>query len=146
MRGERGAATLLVAACLSLLLVIGAALGVVAATLLAHRTAQAAADLAALGGASAAIRGDDGCEVARRLADDNGAMLVSCRVAGRDVVVTVRVAGPGWLGQSGDLRATARAGPASADSAGVGSVLEQQVQQVSRGLLVERLVLVAALG
>lgn len=145
---ERGAATLLVAACLSLLLVVGAALGVVGAIIVAHRVAQSAADLAALGGAAAAHRGDDGCEVARELAGDNGARLVSCRVEGHDVVVAVRVTGPGWLGQSGDLGATARAGPARAvaDSGVRGGVLEQQVQELSGGVLVEGLVLVATLG
>jgi secretion/DNA translocation related TadE-like protein len=145
---ERGAATLLVGACLSLLLVLGAALGVVVATVLAHRVAQSAADLAALGGASAAGRGADGCAAARELAVDNGARLVSCRVEGRDVVVSVSVAAPRWLGQSGDLGATARAGPhpSAAHSGSGGGVLEQQVQQGARGVLVQRLVLVAALG
>lgn len=148
VRPERGAATLPVVACLGLLLVLTAALGVVAAMVTAHRVAQAAADLAALGGAAALARGEDGCVVARGLAADNGARLAGCRVEGHDVLVTVRVAGPRWLGFSGDLGASARAGPGApaATSALLGrGLFEQQVEQGARGVLVQRVVLVAAL-
>lgn len=111
MSTQRGAGSVLVATCVSLLLTLGAAAGLVAAIFHAHRVAQAAADLAALGAAGALGRGDDACAEARRLVADNGAALVDCLVAGRDVVVSVQVDGPGWLGQTGDLAATARAGP-----------------------------------
>lgn len=108
---ERGSATLFAVACLSLLMVLGAALGVVAAMVHAHRQAQAAADLAALAGAQAAVRGRDPCAAAGSVATANGARLGSCRVAGRDVLVEVEVAGPRWLGQESDLSGQARAGP-----------------------------------
>ena len=110
-RGEAGAASLFAVACLSVLLLLGAALGVVAAMFAAHRSAQAAADLAAIAGASAAAEGGDACGSAARIAAANGAALDSCAVSGREVAVTVEVSGPRWLGQSGDLFAEARAGP-----------------------------------
>lgn len=108
---ERGAASLLVVTCVALLLVIGSALGVVAALVRSHRSAQAAADLAALAGASAWRRGVDACVAAAVSARANGAKLVGCRVLGEDVVVGVEVVGPRWLGQTADLTAQARAGP-----------------------------------
>jgi len=109
---ERGAASLFAVACLSVLLMVGAALGVVAAMVHAHRVAQSAADLAALAGATEAAEGGDACAAAGRIAAANGADLDACLLSGRDVAVTVTVEGPGWLGQSGDLVAEARAGPA----------------------------------
>lgn len=109
--GERGSATVLVVAVSGLLMVIGAALGVVAAMVQAHRVAQAGADLAALAGAHALAAGRDGCLDARRIASANHARLASCRVDGRDLVVTVVAAGPHWLGQRADLSGEARAGP-----------------------------------
>lgn len=116
VRDQRGAATLLVVACLSLLLMMGAALGVVAAIVRAHRSAQSAADLAALAGAAARQRGEDSCANAARLAAANHAALTGCVVAGGDVLVTVVVDGPRWLGQDSDLTAQARAGPAAAST------------------------------
>jgi secretion/DNA translocation related TadE-like protein len=98
-------------ACVGLLLVLGAALGVVAALFHAHRVAQSAADLAALAGATALADGGDGCGAAAGIATANGAALDACRVQGSDLTVTVRVTGPRWLGQSADLVAQARAGP-----------------------------------
>ena len=109
---DRGAATVFAVACLAVLLLIGSALGVVAAMVRAHRTAQAAADLAALAAASALARGRDPCGSAADIAAANGAELLSCTIDGQDALVTVEVAGPRWLGQDGDLGAEARAGPA----------------------------------
>jgi secretion/DNA translocation related TadE-like protein len=110
-RSERGGASFLVVTCAAVLLLVGSALGVVAAIVTAHRSAQAAADLAALAGAGAHQRGQDGCSGAAALADANGARLEACEVLGDDVAVTVVVAGPRWLGQESDLTAQARAGP-----------------------------------
>lgn len=114
MTRERGAASLLVVALTGVLLLVGCALGVVAAMVADHRRAAAAADLAALAGAAALQRGDDGCAAAEPLAAANGARLVDCAVEGSDVLVTVEVTGPRWLGQRGDLVGRARAGPAGA--------------------------------
>lgn len=108
---EHGSATVFAVACLSLLLVLGAALGVVAAMVRAHRMAQSAADLAALAGATAAARGADPCPAAARTAAANDAALTVCTPAGREVVVRVTVPGPHWLGQEADLEGEARAGP-----------------------------------
>jgi secretion/DNA translocation related TadE-like protein len=109
---ERGAATVLAVSFLGLLLMVGGALTVVVAMVVAHRTAQSAADLAALAGAGAIADDADPCAAAGGLAADNGARLVSCSVSAREVTVEVTVAGPRWLGQPHDLTARARAGPA----------------------------------
>lgn len=110
-RGERGSAAVFAIACLAVLLVVGAALGVVAAMVHAHRVAQSAADLAALAAADAVGTGRDPCAAGAAIAAANAARLTSCAIAGRDVTVRVLVAGPRWLGQAGDLGAEARAGP-----------------------------------
>lgn len=111
--GEAGSATLLVVAMAGVLLLLGAALGVVTAMVAAHRAAQSAADLAALAGARGVAEGGDGCARAGQIAIANHARLVACTVAGRTVEVEVRVAGPHWLGQTADLEGRSRAGPAS---------------------------------
>ena len=111
-RGERGAATVLVVTLVGLLLFIGAALGVVGALVRAHRSAQAAADLAALAGATAAARGDDPCAAVAEVATANGATMTGCVPGGLEVRVVVEVTGPTWLGHGADLVAEARAGPA----------------------------------
>lgn len=115
MRGghdEAGGATLFAVACAGVLLLIGAALAVVAGLVVDHRTAQSAADLAALAGASGVGDGADPCARAGQVAAANGAELTGCVVVGSEVSVDVVVVGPRWLGQGGDLRARARAGPA----------------------------------
>lgn len=111
-RPDRGSATLFAVSCLALLLVVGGALGVVAAMVRSHRVAQSAADLSALAGAAAQQQGDAACSVAERIARANGAALAGCQVTGLEVRVRVTVPGPRWLGQTGDLLAEARAGPA----------------------------------
>ena len=108
---ESGAAALLATACVGVLVLLGAALVVVGAMVADHRRAQAAADLAALSGATALQRGQDACAEAGRVAAANEARLERCLVEGQDVLVSVRVTGPRWLGQQGDLEGRARAGP-----------------------------------
>lgn len=110
---EAGSVTLFAVGCLALLLLVGSALGVVAAMVRAHRAAQSAADLAALAGAASvggAGRGDP-CAAAASVAERNGATLLGCTLAGRDVRVRTEVPGPRWLGQVADLTAEARGGP-----------------------------------
>ncbi|MCR6029837.1 hypothetical protein GGQ22_00080 [Nocardioides sp. zg-579] len=111
---ERGSVTLFAVGCLALLLLVGSALGVVAAMVGAHRTAQSAADLAALAGAAtvAAPGRGDPCAAAAAIAGRNGAVLLTCTVEGREVRVRAEAPGPRWLGQVADLAADARAGPA----------------------------------
>jgi len=110
-RDERGSAMPFAVAVLGLLVFVGAGLGVVAAMVAAHRTAQAAADLAALSGASSLQEHAEACAVAASIASANGAVLDDCQVTGEEVEVSVRVTGPRWLGQVADLTADARAGP-----------------------------------
>ena len=113
-RPSRGAATVLVVALAGMLLLVGAAAAVVGAIVVAHRTAQAAADLSALAGAAtlAEHSGRDPCATAAEVAAANGGAVTSCRVEGQDVLVEVTVPGPRWLGQDHDLHAAARAGQA----------------------------------
>ncbi|MCH1867756.1 Rv3654c family TadE-like protein [Nocardioides sp. CFH 31398] len=110
-RGEEGAATVVVCALLGVLLLVAGACGVVAAAFADHRRAQAAADLAALSGATVHQRGEDACGEAAAVAVANGAHLLACRVEGYDVLVAAEVTGPRWLGFTGDPVAHARAGP-----------------------------------
>jgi secretion/DNA translocation related TadE-like protein len=107
-----GSATVLVIAMAGVLLLVGAALGVVAALVAAHRVAQSAADLAALAGAQAAGRGSDACSAAGQVAVANRVRLTGCNAQGRTIEVTVSAPGPRWLGQTADLSARSRAGPA----------------------------------
>lgn len=111
---DRGAATVVAVALLGLLVLVAYALSVVAAIFAGHRTAQSAADLAALAGAEAAgPGGDEPCAAALAVAQANGARLKRCVVEGRGVLVTVAVTGPRWRGwEAGDLLAESRAGPA----------------------------------
>lgn len=114
-RDERGSAVPFLVACLAVLLLLGAALGVVAALVSAHRSAQSAADLTALAVAAAVLEGGsagDPCAVGAVIAAANGARLSSCVVVDGDASVRVVVDGPHWLGQSADLEAEARAGRA----------------------------------
>jgi secretion/DNA translocation related TadE-like protein len=75
-----------------------------------HRRAQAAADLAALAGASGLQDGSPPCRRAATIARRNGAVLTHCRVDDWNVTlgVAVRARLPGTSVQ---LRARARAGP-----------------------------------
>jgi secretion/DNA translocation related TadE-like protein len=78
-RGEDGVATVAAAATVGLVLLVAAALVQVGLVIAAKHRAQAAADLAALAGSAASLRGDDGCGAARAVARRNGADIASCR-------------------------------------------------------------------
>ena len=107
-RGDFGAATVLVVAMAGVLMFVAAGLAAVAGLVTAQRQAQAAADLAALGGA------DDptaACTAAARVATANGASLAGCRVVGVEVRVTVSVPGPQVPWRDVRVSAEARAGP-----------------------------------
>jgi secretion/DNA translocation related TadE-like protein len=95
----------------ALLMFVGLGLSGVAAIVVTHRSAQAAADLAALAAASAAAVGQDACAAAERSAVANAAALASCEPVGVVVTVTVRADGPRLLGRRYDVTAQARAGP-----------------------------------
>ena len=118
--GERGSGTVLVLGVIGVLLAL--AVGVVAliqAQAAAGR-ARLAADLAALGGATALnsiTAPADPCAVAGGVARANGAALSSCAVTGEDVVVEVGVRVQ-VLGVGRTATAAARAGPVDAPGPG----------------------------
>jgi secretion/DNA translocation related TadE-like protein len=86
---EAGIATVSAVACVGLVMVIAAALVQVGLVIAVKHRAQAAADLAAVAGSAASLRGHEGCAVAESAAHRNHVALVRCRV---DLaVVTVRV-------------------------------------------------------
>ena len=66
----------------SVLLLVGTGLSLAAGTVVAHRRAQLAADLAALAAAAEVRRGGHGCAAAGRIAAANQAELRSCRPPG----------------------------------------------------------------
>jgi secretion/DNA translocation related TadE-like protein len=82
-----------------------------AAIAAAQHRLDSAADLAALTGASAVARGDDGCLVVARIAARNGASVRSCSYDDGDVVVTLASGIDLPLGADGSMTSTARAGP-----------------------------------
>lgn len=106
---DRGSATVLVLVHLTVLLVLGAALGAVAAVVVRHRAAQAAADLAAL--AAATRSADGGCAAATDVARANGARVTECLLVGPEAEVEVAVPPPAWPPGLPELTAEARAGP-----------------------------------
>jgi secretion/DNA translocation related TadE-like protein len=115
---DRGSATILAAAGVSVIMVallVGLHLG---AAVIARHQAEAAADLAALAAASVAVEGAQAaCGRADEVAAAMGGRVTSCRLAGWDALVEVRVpvtvALPGIDGAEG----RARAGPVtSADT------------------------------
>ncbi len=110
-RDETGAGSVLGLAVIGLLVVVTALAGAVVAVVATHRTAQGAADLAALAGAAALQDGGDACGRAAAVARSNHARVQRCRVAGWRVGVEV-VADTAHLPLGGlDLRARAAAGP-----------------------------------
>ena len=110
-RGEVGAATVLVLSMAGVLMFVLIGLSAAAGLVTAQRRAQAAADLAALAGATAVPRGADGCAEASRVSMANGAALAACSVVAREVWVQVTVPGPSWPGRRVRVSAEARAGP-----------------------------------
>jgi secretion/DNA translocation related TadE-like protein len=93
---ERGSAAVLMVAILGVVVALAAAAMVITGYLIGHHRARLAADLAALSGAAAYVRGQDACDEAREIARRNGAKLISCTRVGDDLdfVVTVRTAVP----------------------------------------------------
>lgn len=106
---------ILVLALVGLLVFVAVVAVGVSTVVVGHRRAQAAADLAAIAGATALRDGQDPCAEAGAVADGNGAELAECSVAGATVAVVARLRLPAALGDRW-VRARARAGP-SADVA-----------------------------
>jgi secretion/DNA translocation related TadE-like protein len=107
-RDEGGAATVLVVAMVGVLMFVMVGLAAAGGLVTAQRRAQAAADLAALAGASGTA---DACATAQEVAAANASRLDACRVDGEDVTVEVSVAGPRVPWRDVRVSAEARAGP-----------------------------------
>lgn len=108
---ERGSATVHAVTMLGALSLAGLLLAFVGGVLVAQRGVEAAADLAALAGASDLQDGGDGCAAAREVARRNGAEVVACRAADSELRVTVRAETAALLGRSLTVSGQARAGP-----------------------------------
>ena len=110
--GDRGAGSVLLTAVVALVLSAGSAALGLAGALVARQRAEAAADLAALAGAQALLRGGDPCTTARRVAAAGRARVVVCEPAGTTVHLVVEVTLPGVLARLDmpPARARARAG------------------------------------
>lgn len=112
---ERGSASVLVALWSVVLTVLAAAAITLSSVLAAREAVAAAADLAALAGASATLfQPAQACTRAAAIARDNGATLTECRVTGTEVWVVARAPAPApvqWLvpGRGAHLRARAHA-------------------------------------
>jgi secretion/DNA translocation related TadE-like protein len=89
-RREEGAASLLVALWMVVLVLLTGAGVLVVTVLTAHSTVSAAADLGALAGVSAALDGEDAaCRRAGSVVRANGARLRGCRLQGAELWVQV---------------------------------------------------------
>jgi secretion/DNA translocation related TadE-like protein len=119
VRDERGSASVLMIGIMAVVVLLSGAALLIAGYLVAHHRARAAADLAALSGATAYAAGTDACTEARRTAAANGARITRCDLAGDpvDFVVTVRTSVPVGVRLSGlprTVAAEAHAGRVSA--------------------------------
>lgn len=117
---EAGSAAVLATVLVGVLATVTVAVAVVGGAVTDQRRLEAAVDLGALAGATAAQRGENACAAAGAMTARNGARVTDCSVSGG--VVTVRA---GWvtdqvLGMRLTLTATARGGPASAVAAATG--------------------------
>ena len=105
-------ATVSAAATVGLVLLVAAAIVQVGLVIAAKHRVQAAADLAALAGSAASLRGDDGCASARAVAGRNGADIASCRADLAVVTVSAESSTPSVVwGARFRADAVARAAP-----------------------------------
>lgn len=111
---ERGSATVLVLALVTVSGVLLLGLGLLAGTQAGRAGAQTAADLAALAAADAASLGSaDPCVVAAQVVGRNNAQLNSCTLDQLGVVKVSAATNANFAGRTvGTATATARAGPA----------------------------------
>ena len=108
-RSQAGSATIYVLAFAVALTTLAVVVAGFAGLAVAKHRASAAADLAALAGASAP---GDACAVAATTARHNGARVTDCAQQGSDVVVVVGIVARAPFGLRPLVRARARAGPA----------------------------------
>lgn len=109
---DHGSATIWVLTASAVVLAVTLAVTSVATAYAARQRAAAAADLAALAGATRVL-GPDACATAQRVAAANGARLAACADDGTSVLVTAVADLPGALtALAPGATARARAGPA----------------------------------
>ena len=109
MRRDDGFVAVATAGLALVLVSIAALVASLGAVAVARHRAAAAADLAALAAAGHAYDGT-GCAAAERVAQAQGAVLETCRLAGGNAYVVVSVRPSGRLGELGRARGQARAG------------------------------------
>lgn len=99
---ERGSATILTAASVSVIVLMCVAIYMVGAWLLAQSRSQTAADLAALAAAGSLDTGGNVCRIAAIVAEHNQAVLSGCVISGDDVIVrtTATVRGMSETGEA----------------------------------------------
>jgi secretion/DNA translocation related TadE-like protein len=114
--GERGSATVIGVALVAMLCAVALIGAALAGLLVGQRRAAAAADLAALAGASALQEGQEGCPEAASVAAKNGATLTECHLAGANLTVEVTKTVSSVFGRNVSLRSSARAGPGEGSS------------------------------
>ena len=110
-RDDQGAGSVLALAMIGLLVVVTCVAGAAGAVVATHRTAQAAADLAALAGAGELQLGGSACGRAAEVARSNRSVLRHCTVRGTRVGVEVVADTVHLPGGALDLPARAWAGP-----------------------------------
>lgn len=109
--GDAGSSTVLGLALMLVLLAVGGVIGTIGVVSVTRHRAEATADLAALAAARHVFEGEQAaCGAARRLAAEQGARLLDCRLEALDVVVVVGVRPPGRVASFGLVRGQARAG------------------------------------
>jgi secretion/DNA translocation related TadE-like protein len=110
---ERGSASVLVALWSVVLTMLAAGAIALTSAVAAREAVSAAADLAALAGASAMLTEPaQACPRATLIAGENGATLTECRVAGTEVWVVAKAPAPAavrWLVPGGRAHVRARA-------------------------------------
>ena len=111
---DSGSATVHAAVMIAVLVTVALLAGAAVSVFTAHRKVAAAADLAALAGASALQHQESACPAAGRIAARNDATLVSCDVSGEVLTVRVSRAVDSVFDTSVTVHARARAGPADA--------------------------------
>jgi secretion/DNA translocation related TadE-like protein len=110
--GQRGTTTVLATVLVGVLAVLAVLVALVGEAVTDQRRVESAADLAALAGAAAAQRGQDGCAAARVMVARNRARLAACSVLGSTVTLQAARRTRPVLGLRFTLTSRARAGPA----------------------------------
>ena len=117
-RAQHGSAAVLGVGLVGVLVTVTTLVAVVGGLVVDQRRVESSADLAALAGASAAQRGDDGCAAARTVARLNGSRVTLCTGAGSVVEVRVVRTTQRIFGRRLTVSSAARAGPVGLTRAG----------------------------